>query len=1275
MADRTIKAIITASASGLITELDKASRKSKEFGDNLSGSISKNEQSINTLSNTAGAMGLAIGAGVAATAKAAIDWESAWAGVTKTVNGSAAELATLQDELREMARTLPASHTEIAAVAEAAGQLGVETENVSAFTKTMINLGETTNLSAEEAATSLAQLMNVMGTAPEHVERLGSTIVDLGNNSATTERDIVQMAQRIAGAGRQVGLSEGEVLAFSTALASVGIDAEAGGTAISQSMLKIDGAVRQGGDSLQTLAEVSGVSTEEFKRSWEEDAAGALNSFVVGLGGVQESGGDVNAVLSELGITGIRESDALRRLASSGDILGDSLDRQSEAWAENTALTEEAEKRYATTEAQIQVAWNNIKDAAIEAGAVLLPVISDIAAQAADLAKWFGDLGEPTKTALLIGATALAGLLLAGAGIGKLVIGVNNTIIAFKTLGITAGGLRTKLAALNGGALLAVAGFVAAQAASAGMNEQLEKNGGSVEQVTSDLLDLANGGDNLDDRLGKWGGSFANLGQGVNDTASFFKSFTEAQGAMAEGFTVVGNALGMTSTLQGYRNELDKLDKSLVAMKPEDSAAAFRKLTDEMSAAGIPLKDQLVIFDDYKAKLVAQANELKITGLTAQDYADWMGGKIPPAVKKAQDAADKAAGATDTLAGSQDKATTSAEKQKKALEDLEEALRDGIDLALQLSGSQIGVEAALDDARAAAKENGETLDIHTKKGRANKTALDDIARASLSHRDALIKEGATTAEVTRATNDAREAFIKIGTRMGLTKKEAKKLADEYFGVNEETDDAAAKTDKARKEFRDQAIQMGLTKTQAKELADKMFGVGKESKTTEGKSKNAKDEIRRVATQMGLTKKEAQKLIDKYGEVPTEVKTTVSVPGHKRSVAEIKELRDWVDNLKDKVVRIDYRSGNVTSDGKISVPGGGRYADGGLITGPGTGTSDSIPILASNREFMIKEKSASSIGLDHLNYMNEHGELPKFRDGGLITKQLDFDTKFSASIGRDLKDSVGAAQAAALKAATKAFQSAPAIGNITRPVPGGFGTFPSYPGHTGVDFPVGAGTPIQAVMAGVVKAVRHLNYSYGNHVILGHANGMETLYAHMSRTAASQGRQVSGGDVIGYVGSTGNSTGNHLHFTYQRPGGGYVNPTSLLNGNLADGGMVQGWSPHRKADNIPIYATAGEFMQPVDSVQHYGTEFMEAVRKKQFPQMSQMADGGAVRREVIAHRFAPNLVLAGAGAGSFASSQERPAPVVNITLPATADPASAAAAAGARITSALSSMGY
>ncbi len=183
-----------------------------------------------------------VGMGVAMV-KASSDFESAFAGVRKTVDATEAEYAKLSQGIRNMAKEIPASHEAIAGVMEAAGQLGVAKDDLMAFTRVMIDLGNTTNMSADEAATSLARFANIMGTNMQDVDRLGSTIVDLGNNLATTEREIVEMAMRLAGAGKQVGMTEAEVLSFAGALSSVGIEAQMGGSAFSRLMIDMASSV------------------------------------------------------------------------------------------------------------------------------------------------------------------------------------------------------------------------------------------------------------------------------------------------------------------------------------------------------------------------------------------------------------------------------------------------------------------------------------------------------------------------------------------------------------------------------------------------------------------------------------------------------------------------------------------------------------------------------------------------------------------------------------------------------------------------------------------------------------------------------------------------------------------------------------------------------------------------------------------------------------------------------------------------------------------------
>lgn len=100
-------------------------------------------------------------------------------------------------------------------------------------------------------------------------------------------------------------------------------------------------------------------------------------------------------------------------------------------------------------------------------------------------------------------------------------------------------------------------------------------------------------------------------------------------------------------------------------------------------------------------------------------------------------------------------------------------------------------------------------------------------------------------------------------------------------------------------------------------------------------------------------------------------------------------------------------------------------------------------------------------------------------------------------------------------------------------------------HNGVDFAAYRGTPIYATRSGTVTKAISLTYSYGNYVVINHGDGFSSLYAHMDYFVVEEGQYVTQGQLIGYVGSTGNSTGNHLHLTFFY-NGSTVNPMDYLN---------------------------------------------------------------------------------------------------------------------------------
>lgn len=336
-------------------------------------------------------------AGIAAATKTSIEFEDAWTGVTKTVNATPQQFEKINAGLKDLAQNTSSTYQDIAHFAELAGQMGIPTDSIVGFTKTITQLGDTTNLVGEEAAQSIAKFSNVMVSQSKktntYYSRLGSTIVDLGNKFSTTEADIMNMATRLGVAGKMVGFNSNQVLGLSTALSSLGIEAAAGGSSVSKMLKKIDLAVSTGDKNLSKFAEVSGMTSQQFQKAWGEDAAGTFLKFVQGIG----KSADVTKTLNDLGITEVRQAQAMGALAQSSDVLASALNVSKNAWNDNTAMANEAEKRYATLKSQLSQTWEAIKQAGNELGQAFTPTLTDLLKIVKKAANAFSDLDEGTQ--------------------------------------------------------------------------------------------------------------------------------------------------------------------------------------------------------------------------------------------------------------------------------------------------------------------------------------------------------------------------------------------------------------------------------------------------------------------------------------------------------------------------------------------------------------------------------------------------------------------------------------------------------------------------------------------------------------------------------------------------------------------------------------------------------------------------------------------------------------------------------------------------------------
>ena len=436
--------------------------------------------------------------------KEAINLEDAMAGVRKTTDMTDTELQQMEDTFVSMSKTTPVTAKELANIGEMAGQLGIKKENIAEFSKVVSDLTIATNLTAEEGAKDLARFMNITGMTQDKISNLGSTIVELGNNYATSENEIVQMGLRLAAQGKIAGLTEAQIMGIATALSSVGLKAERGGTSFSRIMMMMNSAVlstnermsvlndmldgtgytvndvtsaiQQGGskgkaaldeigqavgmtgddlksmvsdtenagNKLETLAKVSGISAEEFAKKWKSDPKAAIDLFIKGLAKMKSKGQDVSGVFKELDINGRQDIDTLQRMMGSYDLLGKAADDATKAFESNTALQKEVEIFSKTTGNQLKILKNEFIALGLKVGKVVIPVLRDVI-------EWLKGLAEKAEQMNPKTIERFVKALLGLAAIGPIVGVVGRLLTTLSSVAGFAASVSGELATLNAG--------------------------------------------------------------------------------------------------------------------------------------------------------------------------------------------------------------------------------------------------------------------------------------------------------------------------------------------------------------------------------------------------------------------------------------------------------------------------------------------------------------------------------------------------------------------------------------------------------------------------------------------------------------------------------------------------------------------------------------------------------------------------------------------------------------------------------------------------------
>ena len=517
--------------------------------------------------------------------QAAQDVDSAFRDMKKTVSGTPEQFQELRDAAIEFSKTHVTSPDQLLEIEAMGGQLGIAAEDLKDFAKVASDLDIATDIDAQTIAQNLGQLSNVMSDLNHgNMQNFADALVRLGNNMPAQESAIMEVTTRIGSMGSILGMTTPQVLAWSTAIAATGQNSEAAGTAISKTMSDIETAVAGGGDALDGFARVANVSAEEFAATWKSSPSDALSQFVNGLRRIKDEGGSVDGALQELGITSVRQKQALEGLTQTTDVLSDALrmsqdawDGVSDEWGKAGDAAREAEQKSEGFSGALAKLENIGKAFASTLGDTLTPFMSSLVDHLGKAESAFEGLPDGAKAGIvgMVAALGIVGpaLKLVG-GIGSAfesaASGANIAASAFKLMSRHGQGLQKALE----GAMAATGNFENAASSAASVAGALK--GGLVALAVAGVAVLA---------------------AKLYDAWSKQRDFNDALSAMGS------NASGLSGAFASGSREVSHWGGVAkdAAMSTDELTSAIRKHNEKMSSIRNGAEESTHMLGEYKS--------------------------------------------------------------------------------------------------------------------------------------------------------------------------------------------------------------------------------------------------------------------------------------------------------------------------------------------------------------------------------------------------------------------------------------------------------------------------------------------------------------------------------------------------------------------------------------------------------------------------------------------------------------------------------------------------
>jgi TP901 family phage tail tape measure protein len=682
--------------------------------------VDKNAAGIDTLSNQVGVLGGALTGFAALAVTRFAQFDKQMSSVQAATRATGAELDSLRQAAIRAGADTAFSATEAAAGIEELAKAGVSTADILNGGLTgALNLAAAGELEVADAAQIAAVTLKQFNLEGSDVSHIADLLSAGAGKAVGSVSDLSQALNQSGLIASQTGLSIEETTAGLSAFASAGLLGSDAGTSFKT--------------MLQVLAAPSSTAANEMERlginAYDaqgnfiglEGLAGNLRSSLAGLTTEQKN----SALATIFGSDAVRAASVLYSQGALG------IQQWTDAVDEQGFAAEQARIQSDNLIGDLERLGGSFDTVLIQSGSGINDSLRLIVQGAEAAVDAVGQIPAPVLSTVTAIAGA-GGLALVGvAGLGKLTVGFAEAKNAAEALGVS-----TKVAGVAAGGLGAV--IAATGVGLAIMAQRAAESQGRVEQLAQTW-----------DEAGRATTATNNL---INE------SLTKQTDNLVDGnrtLIELADQVGVsTEDLIGYiEGEADAIDRVNAATDEYANQGGWIGAIAQRSTESSNLRKEL---DDLSGEYVRSK---EVSELDAR-------------------AKEAGAEATEGATAATQEATGALQENTEALDENWQAQMDASGAVLSLRDAENAAEAAYDDATEALKDNGRTLDVTTEKGRANRAALDAIAKSGFDVVDSIRSTGGSLKDVQGAMATARQRFIETATSMGLGEKAANRLADE-----------------------------------------------------------------------------------------------------------------------------------------------------------------------------------------------------------------------------------------------------------------------------------------------------------------------------------------------------------------------------------------------------------------------------------------------------------------------------------------------------------------